>query len=101
MGDAVNFGVNRVRVFSGASHTLIYTLNGANNSGFGTSIAGLGDLNGDGRGDFAVGSAVGLLGAADRAGLFRGDACPSRASSRLVEAAAPEGVFRCSPCPRP
>lgn len=49
----------RVYVYSGASGALLHTLDSpapAFNGRFGSSVAGLGDLDGDGRGDVAVGA---------------------------------------------
>lgn len=47
----------KVYVYSGATQTLLYTLVGqAANDRFGFALAGLGDVNGDGRPDFAVGA---------------------------------------------
>ena len=58
-----NNGSNIAVVFSGASGAVIHTLFG--DSGldwFGTSIAGIGDIDGDGRGDLVVGAPQGFLG---------------------------------------
>ena len=44
----------RAVVFSGADHTPLHDLAGV--TGFGTAVAGVGDVNGDGYGDFAVGA---------------------------------------------
>ncbi len=45
------------RVFSGSDGSLLYNFAGdANFDQFGISVAGVGDLNGDGRGDLAVGA---------------------------------------------
>lgn len=47
----------RVDVYSGASRNLLYTLNGEGATDqFGITISPLGDVNGDGKGDFVVGS---------------------------------------------
>lgn len=46
-----------VRIFSGANHSVLSTLNGLNSGdNFGYSIAAIGDLDGDGRTDLAIGS---------------------------------------------
>ncbi|MFC1601452.1 immunoglobulin domain-containing protein [Candidatus Sumerlaeota bacterium] len=53
------FEAGRAYVFHGASGALLYTLESPTpqDSGeFGTAVAGIGDINGDGRGDFIVGS---------------------------------------------
>jgi hypothetical protein len=48
------------RVFSGATGAVIWTFPGTIlNDGFGQSVAGLGDINGDGYGDVIVGTAIG------------------------------------------
>ena len=60
-----------VELFSGASGALLLHVAGDNaNDMFGTSVAGLGDVDGDSIGDFAVG-AVGYDGAAASGGLVR------------------------------
>jgi hypothetical protein len=46
-----------VRVFSGKTTSLLYVIYGASkNAGMGTSVTGMGDVNGDGYDDFATGS---------------------------------------------
>ncbi|MFQ5653564.1 MAG: integrin alpha [Planctomycetota bacterium] len=53
-------GDGRVYVFSGSDGTLLHIVNGtALGQGIGTSLAGAGDLDGDGRGEFAVGAIAG------------------------------------------
>jgi hypothetical protein len=52
-------GQGQVSVFSGADGSLLYTTNLPNyfrNANFGSSIAGLGDINGDAFSDFAIGA---------------------------------------------
>lgn len=45
-----------VRICAGATGAVIHTLLGVSGSGLGSSVAGLGDIDGDGRGDFLSGS---------------------------------------------
>ena len=53
-----NFAFGRVSIFNGATGALITNMVGPGiGSRYGTAVCGLGDLNGDGLGDFAVGSA--------------------------------------------
>ena len=64
-------GISRgkVRVYSGADSTILYTYNGsADNDQWGYSLAGNADVNGDGRPDFMIGSSEvdPTVGAADR-----------------------------------
>ena len=49
-------GSGSALVYSGASGALLYHLDGAPNYKFGSSIAGLGDIDGDARADFAISS---------------------------------------------
>ena len=50
-------GPGYARVFSGANGSMLATSQGsANNEGYGRAVAGLGDADGDGFGDWAVGS---------------------------------------------
>lgn len=55
LGGRVNAGA--AYAYSGASHRLLYRLDGeAAGDGFGNSVAMLGDIDDDGRGDFVVGA---------------------------------------------
>jgi len=59
-GGVVNWG--SVFVYSGTNGTFLYQLNGdrsSQGSNFGGSVGGCGDINGDGRGDFIVGTGIG------------------------------------------
>jgi hypothetical protein len=51
----------RVDVFDGASRQRLYWLAGSAGSRFGAALAALGDVDGDGRGDFAVGAPTHLV----------------------------------------
>ncbi|HTF88878.1 MAG TPA: hypothetical protein VK843_10750 [Planctomycetota bacterium] len=54
-GAASGFGL--VRMVSGANGSLLWTIQGpSNGSSFGVSLAALGDVDGDGRGDLAIGA---------------------------------------------
>jgi glycosylphosphatidylinositol phospholipase D len=70
--------LERVRVFSGATHALIHLINGPASSGFGCSVAGVGDLNGDGAADFIVGSVF-----QNKATIFSGAVAPLASSMAL------------------
>ena len=64
-------GAGSARVYSGATQTLLFTTNGDSfNDQFGASVASFGDLDGDGTGDFLVGSPKHDGGAHD-AGMVR------------------------------
>lgn len=51
-----NHGAGRVDVYDGASRARLYWIGGTANSRFGSALAALGDVDGDRRGDFAVGA---------------------------------------------
>ena len=55
--NANGFASGMVRVFSGANGAVLHSINGlAVSDYFGTTVAGLGDVNGDGKDDFAAGA---------------------------------------------
>lgn len=57
-------GTGVVYVYSGATGTRLYRIEGLSGGHHGTSVAGVGDIDGDGRSDFAVsGSAIDSVGA--------------------------------------
>ncbi|MCI0587992.1 MAG: FG-GAP-like repeat-containing protein [Planctomycetes bacterium] len=64
LSDQTSFNAGQARVFSGATGSLRFDLFGSAPWGqFGFSVAGAGKVDGDGYGDFAVGSFVGSPGA--------------------------------------
>lgn len=69
----------RVRVHSGASLALLYEIDGeVPLGGFGSSLAGVGDVDGDGLADFGVGSpgaASGAVASAGSAEVISGEPC--------------------------
>ena len=68
--DASGFGV--VRVFSGATGALLWSVQGPSaGTQFGASLAGLRDVDGDGRGDVAVGTYFANFAGAPGAGSVR------------------------------
>ena len=54
IGSPQEAGIGIVRVFSGKNWALLYSLAGSQGTAFGHAIAAAGDVDGDGRGDFAV-----------------------------------------------
>ena len=65
----------RAQVFSGATGTEILSIDGEFRSEFGNHVCDMGDVDGDGRGDFAVGAALdgsGMLGSAGSITVFSG-----------------------------
>lgn len=71
-----NFGPGRVDVYSGANGQVLQTQHGLQpGDAFGQCLAGLGDVNGDGRADYAVGAwgaATGPTPGTGRVGVFSG-----------------------------
>ncbi|HXF49749.1 MAG TPA: hypothetical protein VNL73_10055 [Verrucomicrobiae bacterium] len=65
-GGVINSG--SVYVYSGADGGLIYQLNGTDSERFGSSVDGVGDVNGDGKGDFIVGAPRTRVGGLSTAG---------------------------------
>ncbi len=65
--DAGGTDRGKVYVYSGATGGVLYTISGAeNNAKFGTSVAGAGDVNGDGKADFIVGEPYAASGGTNR-----------------------------------
>ncbi|MEM7201680.1 MAG: integrin alpha [Planctomycetota bacterium] len=57
LSNVTGANVGEAMVFSGVDQALLYSIAGSGADDFlGTSVAGLGDVNGDGLGDFAVGA---------------------------------------------
>lgn len=57
VGTSVGGAVGWARVYSGRTGTQLYHLTGVGiNDAFGSRVAGVGDVNGDGRGDFGIGA---------------------------------------------
>ncbi|HUR28651.1 MAG TPA: integrin alpha, partial [Planctomycetota bacterium] len=61
-----------VRLYSGANGSLLWSIQGPNSgSSFGASLAALGDVDGDGRGDLAIGAPLANLTGAVGCGIVR------------------------------
>lgn len=91
-GIGAKFEAGRVDLYSGKDGTIVYTLFGAGGDQFGWAADGIGDLNGDGYADFAVGSPgfdngrgrVVVYSGLDRSVLFRKAGTPAAALGRSV-----------------
>lgn len=85
-------GAGRVHIFSGADGSWVTTLNtpDASNGQFGISVAGVGDIDGDGHGDVLVGASLEDAGNTDtgRAYLFS-----PAADSLLLTLVSPQNQF--------
>jgi hypothetical protein len=84
----------RAYVFSGASGTLLHTLdNPPNETRFGSAVAGVGDIDGDGKGDLAVGGFSESGGVTD-AYVFLSNATPvaDAGVDQIIECTGPAGA---------
>jgi hypothetical protein len=92
---AHNSQAGRVAVHDGATRNLLYLLDGAPGSRFGASMVALGDVDGDGLGEFAVGAPTHSSGgiAIGRVAIF-GQVIPSQLASYGLGCGGPGGLLQ-------
>ncbi len=92
---AHNSQAGRVAVHDGATRNLLYLLDGAPGSRFGASMVALGDVDGDGLGEFAVGAPTHSSGGnpIGRVAIF-GQVIPSQLAAYGAGCGGPAGVVQ-------
>lgn len=92
---AYNNQAGRVAVHDGATRNLLYLLDGAPGSRFGASMVALGDVDGDGLGEFAVGAPTHSSGgnAIGRVAIF-GQVIPSQLATYGAGCGGPGGLLQ-------